>query len=414
MSSPNVFRRTLAARLFTLIAATVPVASLATAGCTPGGGECGTYPGTECLDIPASGMCYSNEEALALFEEEGRGVVEVTGPAAPGGGGGAGGEGGAGGGGTATGCCYDVKLQNICGGRPFVVEQAARTAVLVRDVRQSLPRGATERHLSGAGHDDGQPASRDDWHAAAAGAPSVDNLSPETRALLADEWSRDGLFEHASVASFGRFALELLAVGAPADLIQAAHRAALDEVEHARLCLALASAYAGENLRPGPFPFGGPIEVTADLASLAARTVTEGCLGETIAAAVAAEQLAGSTDPAVRHALTVIVEDEARHAELAWRTVAWAIRAGGARVRDAVAAAFSTLERGAPILETAADERLAAHGRLGAEAVRAATARAVAEVIAPAARLLLSAPAGEPSRPAMDVPRPPPRALARA
>ncbi len=397
MSSPHVFRRTLAARLFTLIAATLPVASLAATGCefTTSGGPCGTHEATECLEMPASGMCYSNAEALALFEEDSRGVVEVNGPAGAGGGGGSG---GGGGGGSTTECCYDVEIQAICGGRPFVVEHAARTASLVRDVRQSLPRGATSSDLSGPARDSGHSTSHDDWHVAAAGTPTVDSLSPEMRALLAGEWARDGLFEHASVASFGRFALELLAVGAPADLIRAAHRAALDEVEHARLCLALASAYAGETLRPGPFPFGGPVEVTADLASLAARTVTEGCLGETIAAAVAAEQLAGATDPAVRRALTVIVEDEARHAELAWRTVAWAIRVGGARVRDAVAEVFSTLERGAPNEVTADDERLAEHGRLGAEAVRAATARAIAEVVAPAARLLLSAPVGEESR----------------
>jgi hypothetical protein len=36
------------------------------------------------------------------------------------------------------------------------------------------------------------------------------------------------LFQHASVASFARFSLELLALGAPPDLVAAAHAAALD------------------------------------------------------------------------------------------------------------------------------------------------------------------------------------------
>src|SRR6185369_11435722 len=101
------------------------------------------------------------------------------------------------------------------------------------------------------------------------------------------QWTRDGLFEHASVASFGRFALELLAAGAPAALVEDAHRAALDEVRHARLCFDLASAYAGEAIAPGAFPFEGRVEVTSDLASIASRAAREGCIGETIAAAVA-------------------------------------------------------------------------------------------------------------------------------
>jgi len=38
------------------------------------------------------------------------------------------------------------------------------------------------------------------------------------------------LKEHASVASFSAFSLQLIAVGAPSPLLQGAHQAALDEV----------------------------------------------------------------------------------------------------------------------------------------------------------------------------------------
>src|SRR5262249_8650748 len=147
-----------------------------------------------------------------------------------------------------------------------------------------------------------------------------------------------------------RFALELLAAGAPASLVEAAHRAALDEVRHARLCLGLASAYAGAPLGPAPFPFDGRVEGSADPADNSApaarggrggEALTEGCVGETLAAALAMEQLGRAEDPAVRAALAIIAEDEARHAELAWRAVAWAVRAGGERVRAAVAQALA-------------------------------------------------------------------------
>jgi hypothetical protein len=229
------------------------------------------------------------------------------------------------------------------------------------------------------------------WRDAEALTPRIDDLSLEERVALAAAWTRDGLFEHASVASFGRFALELLAVGAPAELVALAHGAALDEVTHAKLCLSLASAYAGEDVAPGPFPFEGRVDISADLASVAARAAREGCIGETIAASVAAEQLAAATDPAVRAALAVIAEDEARHAELAWRTVVWAIRVGGDAVRVAVADVFATLGSGAPSgQEKPGSRRLAAHGRLGEAEQRDATRRAILEVVEPAARLLVT------------------------
>src|SRR6185436_8861484 len=123
--------------------------------------------------------------------------------------------------------------------------------------------------------------------------------------------------------------------------VEEAHRAALDEVVHARLCFSLASAYAGADLGPARFPFGGAAEVRDDLAAIAAAVVREGCIGETLAAAQAGAQLELATDPAVRSVLARIAEDETRHAELAWRVVAWAIREGGDAVREAVREAFA-------------------------------------------------------------------------
>jgi hypothetical protein len=116
----------------------------------------------------------------------------------------------------------------------------------------------------------------------------------------------------------------------------------------------------------------------------------------TLSAIEAAEQLARATDPAVREALVIIAADEARHAELAWRTVAWAISAGGERVRAAVSEVFETTLRGVASMELdigvesasagVPEDYRVAHGRLG-EPLRATIARrALTEVIAPCSK----------------------------
>jgi hypothetical protein len=53
--------------------------------------------------------------------------------------------------------------------------------------------------------------------------------------------------------------------------------------------------------------------------------VVEGCIGETLAAARANAALEGARDQATRTVLAKIAEDEARHAELGYRYVAWAL-----------------------------------------------------------------------------------------
>ena len=185
-----------------------------------------------------------------------------------------------------------------------------------------------------------------------------------------------------------------MAVGAPAELVAAAHQAALDEVRHARLCFALAEGYRGVPVAPSPFPFDGHVTVSADLAALAASTAREGCIGETLSALIATEQLAHATDPAVRRALEIIARDESRHAELAWRTVAWALEEGDARVRMAVVEVFGNAARqplafGAPLPDALSPEVAAAHGRLDASATQQAVRLALADVILPCSNALL-------------------------
>jgi hypothetical protein len=269
-------------------------------------------------------------------------------------------------------CCYQVSI-HIClgGGRPYLVsdkgngEEGAITAPAERGIAKGWSEGA---------------------------APNVRGLSREERAKLAAAWTKDALLEHASVASFARFSMALLAAGAPAELVEAAHRASLDEIRHARLCFALASGYAGEAVQPGAFPLGASLDIDGSLVGLARSTVIEGCIGETVAAIRASEQLARAEDPAVRHALAIIAEDEARHAELAWKTVLWTIKQGGAPVREAVREAFANAleSRAALASSEAVEARLEAHGLLDDEQGQRITASALRDLVAPAARMLLA------------------------
>ncbi len=265
---------------------------------------------------------------------------------------------------TMNQCCYVMDLQ-LCigGGRPYLMDDHACLSALARGV--------------------------DGWSAQGP-APCCDGIEAGERAALARAWAADALREHASVASFSRFSLDLLAAGAPAHLVALAHQAALDEIRHAELCFALAAGYAGEALGPGPFPVGAEVRVAGSLAALVASAVKEGCVGETVAAVMAAEQLARAKDPAVRAALARIAVDEARHAELAWRAVAWAVREGGAEVRAAAARALAeALAGGVGAEGTEEVAALADHGRLDVSTAARIAASALEEVVVPAARALL-------------------------
>jgi hypothetical protein len=180
------------------------------------------------------------------------------------------------------------------------------------------------------------------------GRPWLIDGTPKTATLpgLASPqgWARDGLFEHASVASFARFVSELLALGAPPALIQAAQAAILDELEHARLCFELAAREHGR-LRPGPLPLDPHSSARAgDPVALVLAVFEEGCLGESIAAVEAGLAAAEHEDADARRALERIAADERRHAALAWRTLRWLLDEFGAPVRAALRARLATLE----------------------------------------------------------------------
>ncbi len=204
----------------------------------------------------------------------------------------------------------------------------------------------------------------------------------QARALAAQAWLEDAATEHASVASFGRVALELMSLAGPPELIAGAHQAALDELEHTRICLGLARASGAEPVEPGALPAVPQRE--ADLARFAADTFIEGCVGETVAALMVT-RAARVAAPSIRSQLERIADDETQHAALAWRMIAWAVKRGGAPVLDAVEAAARDARRDVPSSLPAKDGQPALRrlGRLDAHGLAVACRDAWRDLIDP-------------------------------
>jgi hypothetical protein len=263
------------------------------------------------------------------------------------------------------GCCYygvATIEDEFCEGRPFLVEGETRTATL---------------------------AARGDWSAACP--LDLLALTDAERVALAERWEESALFEHASVASFSRFLMELLGLGAPASLVREAATALRDEVRHAELCFGIASALRGEAVGPGALDVGAGATPRATAEEIVYAAAREGCVGETLSALVAQAACDVATEPSVRAALQEIVADELRHAELAWRFVAWACAndAPGSALEGARAGALRGFAA-APSFEEAdlpeglRPEVARAFGFLSRSERRAHAKRALAVVIAPA------------------------------
>jgi hypothetical protein len=238
-------------------------------------------------------------------------------------------------------------------GRPLVIEGEARTA---------------------------RAKGRADWTACVE--VDVAALSADERAALAEHHAAVAAMEHASVASFARFTLQLLALGAPAEIIAEAQRAALDEVEHARLAYGIASRFAGRALGPDRLP-EATAPLGAEVAQVIEALVAEGCVGETLGAAEGREIARRAGDRGLAEMMERVGADEERHAALAWRSLAWLIKAFGDEARAAAARGFSEA-----IARHAADPEEAALvredlGVLSARTLGALRREIIAEVIGP-------------------------------
>lgn len=180
-------------------------------------------------------------------------------------------------------------------------------------------------------------------------APTQRPDAPEAlRRALAAQWRVNAQTEHASVAAFARLTLDLMALGAPARLVDAAQEDARDEVRHAALCFSHAHQLDGEAVGPAPFPEGAAggrrsrVRSLA-LATLAVDSLIEGALNEGVSARVLARLARRCTDPAAADLVKTLAADEGKHAAHGWDVVAWCLSEGRTPVAAALCGAVAAL-----------------------------------------------------------------------
>ena len=252
---------------------------------------------------------------------------------------------------------------SICGiGRPFLVDGEPRRA----EVEQRV-----------------------DWALSPYGI-DIDSLDDRQRRVIGEAWLEIARMEHASVAAFARFTMELMSLGAPPSLVIGSQQAALDEVEHARIAFGLASHYVGVDYGPTEIDIDGALgQVNARHAVHTA--ILEGCIGETVAALEAAEAAERAEDPRVARILERISDEERRHASLAWRFVKWAVQSGRVSA-DWLEACFdeALAEAPPPVPPDTDDALLLAHGHIPRSLSRKLRGEILEKVVRPAATALLA------------------------
>lgn len=200
---------------------------------------------------------------------------------------------------VASECCYVFGVEPSCiaVGRPLTINGEARTANVIGSKDWTRKINADFSDLSVAQKD-----------------------------YLLQEWLRAAREEHASIASFARFALELLSLGAPPDLLAGATRAQADEIAHARSCFAVASQIAGRELGPAELDVSGALSESISTQDVMINIIIEGCINETLAAAEAAWLKERCSVPSIQKILAQIADDESRHAALAWKSLRWILQ----------------------------------------------------------------------------------------
>ena len=143
------------------------------------------------------------------------------------------------------------------------------------------------------------------------------------------EWMRQASAEHASVASFAAFTLQLMTNGAPPLLLKEAAQAAADEVRHAELCFALAGMHVGGSVEPTAIDGDALAQLRPqNLSELAEAVLVEAAVAEFASVVRMAARVDSSGSkllPVERDALLHMIADELRHVALAWRTLSWAV-----------------------------------------------------------------------------------------
>lgn len=143
---------------------------------------------------------------------------------------------------------------------------------------------------------------------------------------------RAALLEAASIQAFHEMAGHLSGFGAPASLVERCRKAAQEELEHALIVSELARRVSGDatllpSLRSAEriwrdARMGAHVHAPS-LVEFATHNAVEGCVRESLGAAVACWQSLHSCDARVREAFASIADEEASHAQLSWDIDSW-------------------------------------------------------------------------------------------
>lgn len=136
--------------------------------------------------------------------------------------------------------------------------------------------------------------------------------------VLGQHFARSARLEAAAVTAFHRLHAELKQHEAPRRLLRRIEAAARDEVRHTRQTSTMARRLGATPQRPSVRRPG-----TRSLYFIARENAVEGCVRETYGALVGLWQQGHAQDPAIARLMTLIADDEVRHATLSWDIAHW-------------------------------------------------------------------------------------------
>lgn len=229
------------------------------------------------------------------------------------------------------------------------------------------------------------------------------SLSFDQCKLVAQHWISAARMEQASVAAFARFALQLMHLGAPPELLADTSLAMQDEIDHAQRCFTLAAQYSGQAISAGPLALDGALDQELAAERIAVDVFLEGCVGETVAAIEALEMKELASQDHVKETLEVITRDEHKHALLAWRSLDWMLHHLEKAQRQAVLGALLSMTQSlkvelamsAPAQDLPPSE-LEKHGVPSSARQKSIRRQAIQEVVLPSALALLERSGGGP------------------
>ncbi|MGE0786239.1 MAG: ferritin-like domain-containing protein [Sandaracinaceae bacterium] len=164
-------------------------------------------------------------------------------------------------------------------------------------------------------------------------------------------WLQRMVNEHRSAAVFSQLLPQLMEAGATLDVQTTVLRMSMDELRHGALCAGIVEALGGEavvttELAPAPLPTHPGC---TPLERAMRNALFIGCLCETVAVALTAEERERTTEPLVRRVIDQICADESLHARFGWAFVTEAAPALDAAARARTDAwlrtAFAYFER---------------------------------------------------------------------